>query len=574
MQYRQGWCLVVARGSGVRVLAALLTALILSATLGVAPAAAGTTLPDGEADATAEPTETSEAAVTDASPAGEAPPEPVSAADDTEAAPPAPEPMPTPTPSPTPSPEPEVVASDSPETAADPAGVEPAGSDGAESAPEVGEVPADAEADAEASTVSVDQQPVDPREPPGDAAASSRSDAKSAGETAAAASDVTASDIECSRQRDGTEVCVLRDGDYEQTCTYFPNGDFSCTDSTGASESCTEQADGTTACQGRYEGDPDRSYDCSYDDAGFTCAYGTGQTCTHTYSSGETVCQASGQPTEPTEPAPAPGPGPAPQPTGSVSSFVVVAGEEFILVGENWLPFSTVTIDLRSAPVLLGTARVGADGSFRTRLRVPPDFPPGNHTLVMSGLGADALPRQVSIPMTILAPGSDAAAATAASTAGAGTAGAAGSAASPLAAGEGGPGGSAAPGTSGPSGGGSSDAAPGTVAAAGAGSGPHQLASTGPGAIASLLLAAIVLLGGGIGTLRLDARRRATPLPPDAATVSGRDCAVLARAGLEGMAAEPPSPAAADGSRRGLLLAAVFIGGVAAIASFAWRGRA
>lgn len=88
--------------------------------------------------------------------------------------------------------------------------------------------------------------------------------------------------------------------------------------------------------------------------------------------------------------------------SATVSNNVLVPGEVLGVSGTGWLPGSTVTICLFSSPVLLGTATVDGNGNFRTTVRIPTSVDPGEHTLVMAGLDADSLPREVSIPLTIV----------------------------------------------------------------------------------------------------------------------------------------------------------------------------
>jgi hypothetical protein len=147
-------------------------------------------------------------------------------------------------------------------------------------------------------------------------------------------------------------------------------------------------------------------------------------------------------------------------PSATTSQTTVRPGELINVDGEDWLPGSEVTIEFLSTPVLLGTANVDANGRFSTQVRIPADAVPGPHSLRMSGLGRDGLPRTISIPMTVL-----------------------GIAAVPPA---------AAP------------AAPGRVSAP-ATAGPGVLATTG-GMLALTAVTGLLLLAVGIGTVRVSRR--------------------------------------------------------------------
>jgi hypothetical protein len=87
----------------------------------------------------------------------------------------------------------------------------------------------------------------------------------------------------------------------------------------------------------------------------------------------------------------------------TVADLRVVPGEDIVLSGTGWLPGSVVNIFLFSTPVLLGTSTVDEQGSFTTTVRLPADTEPGGHTLVMTGLDEDGLPRKVSIPINVVA---------------------------------------------------------------------------------------------------------------------------------------------------------------------------
>jgi hypothetical protein len=91
------------------------------------------------------------------------------------------------------------------------------------------------------------------------------------------------------------------------------------------------------------------------------------------------------------------------QPQAGVSQNVVFPGQTIEVSGRQWLPGSDVTIEFLSTPVLLGSARVDASGRFATQVRIPLDATAGPHTIRVSGLDTDRVPRVVSIPITVRA---------------------------------------------------------------------------------------------------------------------------------------------------------------------------
>lgn len=66
----------------------------------------------------------------------------------------------------------------------------------------------------------------------------------------------------------------------------------------------------------------------------------------------------------------------------------------------------SVTIDLFSAPVRLGTATAGADGIFSTEVTIPVNTTPGPHTLTATGAALDGSGVLTqSVELTVLAAG-------------------------------------------------------------------------------------------------------------------------------------------------------------------------
>ena len=61
------------------------------------------------------------------------------------------------------------------------------------------------------------------------------------------------------------------------------------------------------------------------------------------------------------------------------------------IAGEGLLPGSTYTSTVRSTPRVVGTGRVGADGSFSDTIAIPADIEVGSHELTVSGISAEGL---------------------------------------------------------------------------------------------------------------------------------------------------------------------------------------
>lgn len=93
-------------------------------------------------------------------------------------------------------------------------------------------------------------------------------------------------------------------------------------------------------------------------------------------------------------------------PAGSgvtVSTPALVAGGSLTVTGSGWLPGSQVVLDLHSDPIRLGIATVAEDGGFSTSVTIPVSVAAGDHTLVISGLGADGEERTERLAVTVAA---------------------------------------------------------------------------------------------------------------------------------------------------------------------------
>jgi hypothetical protein len=77
-----------------------------------------------------------------------------------------------------------------------------------------------------------------------------------------------------------------------------------------------------------------------------------------------------------------------------------VAGGRITFSGNGYRPFSTVVLAIYSEPVVLGSAKVEADGAFTATVTLPEGYV-GDHTLLASGVGADGKPRYMTLALGI-----------------------------------------------------------------------------------------------------------------------------------------------------------------------------
>ena len=94
-------------------------------------------------------------------------------------------------------------------------------------------------------------------------------------------------------------------------------------------------------------------------------------------------------------------PPPPPPPVVDSSLFLVQQGT-FSTGGTGFLPGSEVRIWLLSSPVLLGTVRVDANGSFSTDLLIPGSIGAGRHTIQVNGLSPSGQLRSTSLGVQVV----------------------------------------------------------------------------------------------------------------------------------------------------------------------------
>jgi LPXTG-motif cell wall-anchored protein len=88
-------------------------------------------------------------------------------------------------------------------------------------------------------------------------------------------------------------------------------------------------------------------------------------------------------------------------PGATVSDTTPAPGQPITIIARGFLPASTVTFDLFSAPVRLGTAVADSNGTATLTATIPASTPPGVHHIEASGTGANGQPRTVSIAITV-----------------------------------------------------------------------------------------------------------------------------------------------------------------------------
>jgi hypothetical protein len=84
-------------------------------------------------------------------------------------------------------------------------------------------------------------------------------------------------------------------------------------------------------------------------------------------------------------------------------------GEEITVIGDGFLPFSTVTIVIHSTPTMLGQVTTDADGAFSQAVVVPADLEVGEHSLVAYGVDPDGEPHLLRMDVTVAAAETEAA---------------------------------------------------------------------------------------------------------------------------------------------------------------------
>ncbi|HET6395079.1 MAG TPA: LPXTG cell wall anchor domain-containing protein, partial [Blastococcus sp.] len=87
------------------------------------------------------------------------------------------------------------------------------------------------------------------------------------------------------------------------------------------------------------------------------------------------------------------------------SSDKVVAGKTMTVTGSGYMPGSTVTVLIYSAPQVLTTTVADSGGNFSVTVTVPAGLAPGVHTLVAYGYDDNGLERVTTLSVTVSAAG-------------------------------------------------------------------------------------------------------------------------------------------------------------------------
>jgi LPXTG-motif cell wall-anchored protein len=83
---------------------------------------------------------------------------------------------------------------------------------------------------------------------------------------------------------------------------------------------------------------------------------------------------------------------------GTITTATV--GQALTVVGDGFLPFSTVTVVIYSTPTVLGTVVTDAAGTFSKPVTIP-DLVAGAHTLVAYGTDSSGNPRSMALAVTV-----------------------------------------------------------------------------------------------------------------------------------------------------------------------------
>ncbi|WP_432832590.1 fibronectin type III domain-containing protein [Dactylosporangium sp. CA-092794] len=80
-------------------------------------------------------------------------------------------------------------------------------------------------------------------------------------------------------------------------------------------------------------------------------------------------------------------------------------GQNIVVIGTGFMPYSTATIVVYSTPIVLGTVVTDGAGNFSKPVSVPLDLSVGGHTMVAAGIGPDGAPRSMKMAITVRARG-------------------------------------------------------------------------------------------------------------------------------------------------------------------------
>lgn len=79
----------------------------------------------------------------------------------------------------------------------------------------------------------------------------------------------------------------------------------------------------------------------------------------------------------------------------------VTPSQQITVVGKGFLPYSSATIIVYSAPIVLGTAITDANGDFSKHITIPTKLDPGAHNLVASGINPVGVTYLIRMPVIL-----------------------------------------------------------------------------------------------------------------------------------------------------------------------------
>jgi hypothetical protein len=86
---------------------------------------------------------------------------------------------------------------------------------------------------------------------------------------------------------------------------------------------------------------------------------------------------------------------------GSVYPVSDCLGGSLTVSGDGFKPLSSVSVQLHSTPVSLGTLNSDSSGSVDGAVKIPDSVPVGTHELELSGFNADGMPRVLTATVQI-----------------------------------------------------------------------------------------------------------------------------------------------------------------------------
>jgi fibronectin type III domain protein len=84
---------------------------------------------------------------------------------------------------------------------------------------------------------------------------------------------------------------------------------------------------------------------------------------------------------------------------GDISS--AAPGQEIVMIGSGYAPYSTVTIAVYSDPMVLASVTADETGSFRQAITVPDGLAVGSHSFVAAGVDKSGKPRALRLDVTV-----------------------------------------------------------------------------------------------------------------------------------------------------------------------------